>query len=44
MNRRAVVAEWRRATESMGAALLEWHASVEPADKPFVKRILKAFQ
>ena len=24
--------------------LLEWHASVEPADKPFVKRILEAFQ
>ena len=24
--------------------LLEWHASVEPADKPFVKRILDAFQ
>ena len=24
--------------------LLEWHASVEPADRPFVKRILNAFQ
>ena len=24
--------------------LLEWHASVESADKPFVKRILEAFQ
>ena len=24
--------------------LLEWHASVEPADKPFVQRILDAFQ
>ena len=24
--------------------LFEWHASVEPADKPFVKRILDAFQ
>ncbi len=24
--------------------LLEWHASVEPTDKPFVKRILDAFQ
>ena len=24
--------------------LLEWHANVEPADKPFVKRILDAFK
>ena len=24
--------------------LLEWHTSVEPADKSFVKRILEAFE